>query len=283
MKNNDIFISDVYFLLTLIAFAIVAVYMGISHDLLIVNIFYLGITLLLLVISYFMGLLPGLLGNLVFIFIQGSYMLYTNLFKGEYVSFLMMFWLFTPLLLSLVVYGMTDKQRKIQSENKHLRMHLSNDTVFDDLTNLRTMNAYQQDAEIFIGTHKRFGIPVSTGIITLRYEDQILNLLSAESKMKLIKEISKVMVASLRENDIIYNISGLNGKPKWAVLLFSKRDGVDIAIERLKKNVEKKLDEKQNLNKYDIQLKIGISEYNNDIKSVNEFIADAMQNQEYDV
>jgi GGDEF domain-containing protein len=75
----------------------------------------------------------------------------------------------------------------------------------------------------------------------------------------------------------------LNGKPKWAVLLFSKRDGVDIAIERLKKNVEKKLDEKQNLNKYDIQLKIGISEYNNDIKSVNEFIADAMQNQEYDV
>lgn len=51
----------------------------------------------------------------------------------------------------------------------------------------------------------------------------------------------------------------------------------------LKKNVEKKLDEKQNLNKYDIQLKIGISEYNNDIKSVNEFIADAMQNQEYDV
>jgi GGDEF domain-containing protein len=195
----------------------------------------------------------------------------------------MMFWLFTPLLLSLVVYGMTDRQRKIQSENKHLRMHLSNDTVFDDLTNLRTMNAYQQDAEIFIGTHKRFGIPVSTGIITLRYEDQILNLLSEESKMKLIKEISKVMVASLRENDIIYNISGLNGKPKWAVLLFSKRDGVDIAIERLKKNVEKKLDEKQNLNKYDIQLKIGISEYNNDIKSVNEFIADAMQNQEYDV
>ncbi|MCI1633769.1 MAG: GGDEF domain-containing protein [Liquorilactobacillus nagelii] len=283
MKNNDIFISDVYFLLTLIAFAIIAVYMGISHDLLIVNIFYLGITLLLLVISYFMGLLPGLLGNLVFIFIQGSYMLYTNLFKGEYVSFLMMFWLFTPLLLSLVVYGMTDRQRKIQSENKHLRMHLSNDTVFDDLTNLRTMNAYQQDAEIFIGTHKRFGIPVSTGIITLRYEDQILNLLSEESKMKLIKEISKVMVASLRENDIIYNISGLNGKPKWAVLLFSKRDGVDIAIERLKKNVEKKLDEKQNLNKYDIQLKIGISEYNNDIKSVNEFIADAMQNQEYDV
>ncbi|AUJ33085.1 MAG: GGDEF domain-containing protein [Liquorilactobacillus nagelii] len=283
MKNNDIFISDVYFLLTLIAFAIIAVYMGISHDLLIVNIFYLGITLLLLVISYFMGLLPGLLGNLVFIFIQGSYMLYTNLFKGEYVSFLMMFWLFMPLLLSLVVYGMTDRQRKIQSENKHLRMHLSNDTVFDDLTNLRTMNAYQQDAEIFIGTHKRFGIPVSTGIITLRYEDQILNLLSEESKMKLIKEISKVMVASLRENDIIYNISGLNGKPKWAVLLFSKRDGVDIAIERLKKNVEKKLDEKQNLNKYDIQLKIGISEYNNDIKSVNEFIADAMQNQEYDV
>jgi heme/copper-type cytochrome/quinol oxidase subunit 4 len=57
MKNNDIFISDVYFLLTLIAFAIIAVYMGISHDLLIVNIFYLGITLLLLVISYFMGLL----------------------------------------------------------------------------------------------------------------------------------------------------------------------------------------------------------------------------------
>ena len=282
-NNNNTLISDVYFLLTLIAFSIVAVYMEISHNFLMINIFYLRISLLLLVISYFVGLLPGLLGNLIFIFIQGSYMLYENLLQGEYVSFLMLFWLVMPLILSLVIYGMTDRQRQIQMENQHMKLRLSEDTVFDDLTNLRTMNAYQQDAEIFIGTHRRFSIPLSTGVITFRYDYQLLNMMSPENRIKLIKEISKIMVASLRENDIIYNISGQGGKPRWAILLFSKKDGINIAVARIKKNVEEQLVKYPELNKYDIQLKVGVAEYDDSITSVNGFIATAVQEQEYDV
>ncbi len=282
-NNNNTLISDVYFLLTLMAFSIVAVYMGISHNFLMINIFYLGISLLLLVISYFVGLLPGLLGNLIFIFIQGSYMLYENLLQGEYVSFLMMFWLVMPLILSLVIYGMTDHQRKVQMENQQMKLRLSEDTVFDDLTNLRTMNAYQQDAEIFIGTHKRFSIPLSTGVITFRYDDQLLNMMSPENRIKLIKEISKIIVSSLRENDIIYNISGQGGKPRWAILLFSKKDGINIAVARIKKNVEEQLVKYPELNKYDIQLRVGVAEYDDSITSVKGFIATAVQEQEYDV
>jgi GGDEF domain-containing protein len=283
MKKNNTLIADVYFLLMLAAFSIVAIYMGTSHNFLMINVFYLGISLLLLIISYFMGLLPGLLGNLIFIFIQGSYMLYVNLVKGQEVSFLMMFWLFMPLLLSLVTYGMTDRQRKIQAENQHMQLQLSEDIVFDELTNLRTMNAYQQDAEIFIGTHKRFSIPVSTGIITVRYDDQLLNMISAEKKVKLIKEVSKILVASLRENDIIYNISGQANKPRWAILLFSEKDGANIATERIKKNVEEQLAKHPQFNKYDIQLKIGVAEYDDSITSVKGFIAAAVQEQAYDV
>ncbi|MFT8824722.1 MAG: GGDEF domain-containing protein [Liquorilactobacillus mali] len=283
MKKNNTLIADVYFLLTVMTFSIVAVYMGISHNFLMINIFYLGISLLLIIISYFVGLIPGLLGNLIFIFVQGSYMLYENIFKGEYVNFLMMFWLFMPLILSLMVYGMTDYQRKIQVENQHMKMRLSQDIVFDDLTNLRTMNAYQQDAEIFIGTHKRFSIPLSTGVITLRYDDQLLSMMSEKSRVKLIQVISKIMVTSLRENDIIYNVSGQGNKPRWAILLFSKRDGTNIAVERIKKNVEEHLTEYPELNKYDIQLKVGVAEYDESITSVRAFIATALQEQEYDV
>lgn len=58
MKKNNTLIADVYFLLMLAAFSIVAIYMGTAHHFLMINVFYLGISLLLLIISYFMGLLP---------------------------------------------------------------------------------------------------------------------------------------------------------------------------------------------------------------------------------
>lgn len=54
------------------------------------------------------------------------------------------------------------------------------------------MRSYRQDAEVFIETHKRFDIPVSTGIISIRYY-QIMNILTEEQQHHLIKRLSDIL------------------------------------------------------------------------------------------
>lgn len=176
------------------------------------------------------------------------------------------------------------KSSKLQEENLSLRESNARNLGYNSETDLRTMRSYRQDAEVFIETHKRFDIPVSTGIISIRYFHQIMNILTEEQQHHLIKRLSDILSESFRNNDIVYSIDGVGGVPQWGVLLFADYDGAMVAMDRIKQRVTTLLREDKELGKYDIQISIGVVEYNEDkIKSVSQFIDSAQHVLQYDV
>ncbi|KRM69986.1 hypothetical protein FC55_GL001555 [Ligilactobacillus salivarius DSM 20555 = ATCC 11741] len=261
-----------------------AIFVGISSNLMILNCVFLAITCFLVLITYFLGLLAGLIFNLLFVFIQGSYVLYADVVLGKELDLWLIVWIFLPLIWSLLVSFMTRNLQKLQEENLSLRESNARNLGYNSETDLRTMRSYRQDAEVFIETHKRFDIPVSTGIISIRYFHQIMNILTEEQHHHLIKRLSDILSESFRNNDIVYSIDGVGGVPQWGVLLFADYDGAMVAMDRIKQRVTTLLREDEELGKYDIQISIGVVEYNEDkIKSVSQFIDSAQHVLQYDV
>ena len=100
----------------------------------------------------------------------------------------------------------------------------------------------------------------------------------------MIKILSDILSESFRNNDIVYSIDGVGGVPQWGVILFADYDGAMVAIDRIKQRVTTLLREDKELGKYDIQISIGVVEYNEDkIKSVSQFIDSAQHVLQYDV
>lgn len=286
MRRNENYSlnTDIYIILLLVCSIMTAIFVGISSNLMILNCIFLAITCFLVLITYFLGLLAGLIFNLLFVFIQGSYVLYADVVLGKELDLWLIVWIFLPLIWSLLVSFMTRNLQKLQEENLSLRESNARNLGYNSETDLRTMRSYRQDAEVFIETHKRFDIPVSTGIISIRYFHQIMNILTEEQQHHLIKRLSDILSESFRNNDIVYSIDGVGGVPQWGVLLFADYDGAMVAMDRIKQRVTTLLHEDEELGKYDIQISIGVVEYNEDkIKSVSQFIDSAQHVLQYDV
>lgn len=283
-KSNHSLTADVYLILLMVCAIMTAIFVGISAKLMILNCVFLAITCFLVLVTYFLGLLAGLIFNLLFIFIQGSYVLYVDVVLGQELDLWLIGWLFIPLVWSLLIHFMTANLRELQAENQRLKEANARSLGYDSATDLRTMRSYRQDAEVFIETHKRFGIPVATGIISIRYLHQIISLLTDEQEAHLVKCLSQILTDSFRNNDIVYSFDGPGDLPQWAVLLFADYDGAMNAMDRIKQRVAELLREDSELGEYEIQIAIGVVEYDQaQIKSVAEFIDAAQHVLQYDV
>lgn len=76
--------------------------------------------------------------------------------------------------------------------------------AFDAQTNLRTRVAYQEDAQVFIETNRRFQLPVSTLIIKIRYYNDLRRMMTAEQLTELLQLASSTIKKITRDNDITY-------------------------------------------------------------------------------
>ena len=75
--------TDLNLLAFLFLTAVTAVFMALTSDQVLLNTVYLGISIFLLLATYFWGLTAGLVLNLLFIFAQGTWMVYTDLLAGH--------------------------------------------------------------------------------------------------------------------------------------------------------------------------------------------------------
>lgn len=173
--------TDLYLLGFLALTAFTAIYMGLTGSAIFINTLYLGVALLLVVLTYFLGLTFGLIANMVFIFVQGTVMVYQNVLVGKPVSLPMIFWLIMPLLLSVTFRGLAQETLTLQSQLAKLTVNLDHYSAFDEDTHLRTTVAYYEDAGVFLETGRRFAIPVTTIALRLRYLGELHQLLTGTS------------------------------------------------------------------------------------------------------
>lgn len=74
MRRNENYSlnTDIYIILLLVCSIMTAIFVGISSNLMILNCVFLAITCFLVLITYFLGLLAGLIFNLLFVLYSGK-------------------------------------------------------------------------------------------------------------------------------------------------------------------------------------------------------------------
>lgn len=249
---------------------------------LLINTLFLGITVCLILFTYFWGLITGLLINLAFIFAQVVIVLYATQVDQAVVPWVLAYWLFVPLLLSLSFYGATDHTRKLQAQNARLQSDLVERGAFDEDTNLRTMVSYIEDTAVFTETNRRFDLPVTTMIVRIRYFQEMRSMVSDAQLRELLKLVSQTIKQAMRTNDITYLIDRSN--PTWSVLLFTDADGASIAAGRIKTNFTKALAGNDVLANLDVRLVVGVASWDPDkMKTPYDLMNAGIKETEYDV
>lgn len=275
---TDLYLIFFLFWMSALAFGMAAT----RTDYLLVNTIFLGVTVLMILFTYFWGLITGLLINLAFIFSQVVIVIYQTQVNQKIVPWVLVYWLFVPLLLSMSFYGMTDHLRRLQTQNAKLQADLVERGAFDEDTNLRTMVSYIEDTAVFTETNRRFDLPVTTMIVRIRYFTEMRSMVSDGQLRELLKLASKTIQQAMRTNDITYLIDRSN--PTWAVLLFTDADGAGIAAGRIKSNFAKALAADEALTNLDIRLVVGVASWDADkMKTPYDLMNAGIKETEYDV
>lgn len=279
-QNANLYI-DVCWLLFLAAFAGTAILMALSGHL-ILNTIYLFCTVVLLLMTYFWGLITGLVANLLFIAVQVVIVLYQYLQQTQDIPWPLLFWMVQPILLSVILYFLTVNQTYLQQQNRDLQTALVERGAFDTQTNLRTRVAYQEDAQVFIETNRRFNLPVATLVIKIRYYNDLRRMMSSDQLTELLQLASATIKKITRENDITYLLD--RDDPTWAILIYADTDGARVATGRIKNGFDKTVQQNPDLANLALTLVVGVATWDpGTMKTPSDFMNAGLRETEYDV
>ncbi|WP_261805913.1 diguanylate cyclase domain-containing protein [Lapidilactobacillus luobeiensis] len=281
-RNDRSLLTDLSLLGVLLLFVVTTLYMTLTAENVLLNAMYLGIAALLVIATYFTGLTTGLVLNLIFIFVQGTYMLYTAVALQQAVEFQLVFWLLMPLLLSISVYALTVNQQLLQQENSVLQREKRQLSILDETTHLRTLTAYLEDTAVYMDTAKRYELPLITITLQFRYFDQLQRLMTADQLHDLILATSEILKHSTRGEDIVYILDSDN--LTWGILLYTNTAGGRIVRDRIDRHFEEEIGKQATLQQFDIQLRAGIAEYDQTkMKNARDLMDQAEKESNYDV
>lgn len=281
MKNSKL-LSDLSLLGFLLLSFIVVVYTSFNQGAFVQNVIFMNVAMLLAIVTYFTNLTIGLILNLIFIFLQGSYALYISIGTSQNFGSSLYFWLVMTPLFSVMLYLFGYHTLQLQAENVQLERKNRQLGTLDDETRLRTMRAYREDAQVFMSTSRRFNLPVTMVVIQVKYWNELQRMLSDEQISEVIRRVTDTMKLAIRDNDILYVLD--REHLTWGLLLFTDQDGSLIVTERIKHFFEESADEFSNKNQIEIAIRTGAKQFDAEtIRTPYDFVEAAIKELEYDV
>ncbi|MFC6332085.1 diguanylate cyclase domain-containing protein [Paenibacillus septentrionalis] len=282
-RFQNSFISDVAFLLFIIACIIIMMFIANNPNNYVMNMIFLNAAFLIAIITYFTTIITGLILNLLFIFGYGSYTLYQVATMGDVISGTNYFWLVLTPVITLLIWLFTHSNRLLQEENERLLNKNSTLATIDETTRLKNTLSFQQDVQTFMALSVRYKIPLTLLVINVKYWDEIKRVMSTEQFSSILLEVSELSQSLVRSNDSLYLLN--NEKPTWGIVLFTDIEGSEIVIQRLKDKINE-LNEFEYKEKYNvaIKLRIGASQFDEtEPVSPLELIDQAKRMMEFDV
>lgn len=280
MKKSNIIIDQYFIFICLEILAIMLFIMYSSNEVMLLNYGLVGILFVIIFISYFSGKILGILSSIAALLLYGSYMIYisTNIEKDIYIKDLIWIGIFP--LTAMLISGFSERIDNIQKRNKQLENDMKNLVETDYNTGLETLKSFyiNLDKEISKAISQEFDLTLM--IIKLQFYEDIRAMLGVENTDNLLKKIGKLIGESVRLEDKVYKI----GEDTFAVSLANKDSGSSKIIkERIKgKSSSIELREFDNKIKYEIELKVGIYQYNANVESTFDFKNKTEKQVEYD-
>lgn len=267
--------------ITIIMYFMVNVFNTFSKQYYFENMIMLSILFAIILISYFSEFVISLITVVIIIFFYGSYTLYGNVVLGKSVEFHVYFWFIMLPIAAVISAIIGNKIRSIQRENEKLKDNYSSLVTIDQNTGLNNQRVFFIVMNQFMSLAKRHKIPLTLMIIKFLYYNDIRNIVGEYKIQDILKDVGEQLAKSTRMEDCNYILE--DGKT-FAMLLFTDRQGADIVKDRIRENINNyNLDNSSKSVSIKIELKIGLAQYNDEIKDIIEFKRLAEKDMEYDV
>ena len=281
--NNLLRKIDSYLLILLLElFLVVTLSTFISNsNLSILDFIMLCATFFMVMITYIGGGVVGLILCSIIIFIYASYIFYMNLVKGSEIQYISYLWMLSIPLLSFTIGRLGNYISQLQKLNIKLIQNQQNLIAIDQDTGLENIKLFYMNLDKEISKAKRHNSPCTLMMIKLPYYKEIKNIIGENKTEKLMRDVSDIILNSTRNEDDSYT---LENDTLAIIMPVTDLQGASIVKNRIKDRITKlNLDLRSKKDYVNVDVKISIVEYKNEIKSSMEFKLLAEEELQYDV
>lgn len=148
------------------------------------------------------------------------------------VSFL---WVVLPAMCVVGIALFIRRYSPLMLENALLKKQISELVMIDPVTGLYNLRSMFMDIQTQISYAERNNSPISLMIIRLRYPAEMRKVLKASQYEKVIKQLSLLIVDTVRLEDRVYSIDETGG---FGIILTCDRDGTKIVEKRLRDKLD---------------------------------------------
>jgi diguanylate cyclase (GGDEF)-like protein len=228
-----------------------------------------------------LGFIPGLLVCGLLIFAYGSIIFYQLLVGYSETWTLNYLWfLFYPL--GALLTGSIKLKLIGISKEYDAFQHLTEKSVnIDVLTGFGNSRELLRDLDREMSRAKRYKVPLTLAIIQIQYFDEILAIYGEEDSSNVYKALSAGIDRALRVEDLRFR---LEADLFSLVLPHTSAEDALIVKNRIKKELDQiSIEDNSSLNRYRVEVKIGLLQYNDSMANPMIFKALTLKELEYDV
>ena len=238
-------------------------------------------TFFTVMITYIGGLVAGLILCSTIIFTYASYIFYMNLVKGSEIQYISYLWMVAIPLLSFTIGRLSNYISQLQKLNIKLIQNQRNLIAIDQDTGLGNIKLFYMNLDKEISKAKRHNSPCTLMMIKLPYYKEIKNIIGENKTEKLMRDVSDIILNSTRNEDDSYT---LENDTLAIIMPVTDLQGASIVKNRIKDRItELNLDLRSKKDYVNVDVKISIVEYKDEIKSSMEFKLLAEEELQYDV
>ncbi|MCR5301124.1 MAG: diguanylate cyclase [Lachnospiraceae bacterium] len=210
--------------------------------------------------------------------------IYSILALGRTFPLVSFFWVILPAVCIVGITFFVKRYAPLTLENALLKKQISELVMIDPVTGLYNLRSLFMDIQTQISYAERNNSPISLMIIRLRYPAEMKKVLKTDQYNKVIKQLSLLIVDTVRLEDRVYSIDDNGG---FGIILTCDREGNRIVEKRLRSKLDdpkwfEGISGKQQIR---AEVKIGYLQYEKSKynRNANQFKDDVEEEVEYDM
>ena len=280
LKSN--FFSDISLVAMLVLLFLCAGFLSIDTDNVAINLPVLCLVFVIMIITHFTSITTGLIIDVVAIFISLSVTIYISITKGYAIETYIYFWIIMLPLLTLVIGLISRSTVRLQRENTELQNRVSTIVTIDELTGLKNVRAFENDAYMYMKISKRYEHELVLMVLDIRFKKEIQRMLGPQETDNLIVKISDALPKCLRGEDTLYRLDNENFQ--WGLLLLTNINSINVVKNRIRQVIsEMDVSDITRSKKLNVELVMGSAPYSGEPITPFEFLEEAQRQMEYDV
>ncbi|TXK72366.1 diguanylate cyclase domain-containing protein [Paenibacillus sp. N3.4] len=273
-KKLDIWVI----VLAILIYGVVNLFVLLPKEFYFENMIMLSVLFTIAILSYFTGMVISLGMGALVIFFYGSYVMYGTVVLGKAVESHVYYWMVLVPGSAVVSATIGSKIRLIQEENIRMKSDYAKYVTVDESTGLNNVKAFYGMLTQYMGLSRRYKLPLNLMMVNIMYFEDIKSIVGQDRMEDILKLIGQQLVDLTRVEDRSYMLE--DGRT-FATLLFGNAVGAEVVKQRIKETIQQySLDHAVAVN---MELRVGIAEYNDSIKDVISMRKAAEKDMEYDV